>query len=401
MSTHDEKDLLTRELRERSADVGGHPIGMDAVRRSARRIQRRRQVVTGAVAAAVLAVAVPTALTVADINSTAPGPVAPGPSPTRTVEPRLRGPVAMTLEGLERGDDAHVDYLDRDQLVLADGGTVQLAKEYQEIARHGDGWVALSQKDGEFTRDLLDARGTVTSSAPSTYGLAVNRDGSHVAYSEVVNGRQRLLDASARDTRSVPAPTGGQVAPVGYAGPGVLVYRTEGETGQVFVLDEKSGTYEIDANPKLVSASAASEAEGFVAGMIESKPDGSCWAVVSYRTGNQTFNTCKHSLGRFSPNGKYVIGTDAYADGAGARSLAVLDAHNGKVLVQFERKGDSQLYLGEMVWEDNEHVLAPVVDGLKSQIVRFGVDGSMEAASEPATLDDYELPSPLRLSTQP
>ncbi len=281
------------------------------------------------------------------------------------------------------------------------GSTLKLSKEYQEIARHGDGWVALSQKDGEFTRDLLDANGNVTSSAPSTFGLAVNRDGSEVAYSEVVDGRQRLLDATPSDTRAVDAPAGGQVTPVGYAGPGVLVYKTQGENSQVMVLDESSRSHEIDANPRLISASAASETEGFVSGMIKSKPDGSCWAVVSYRTGNQTFNTCKHSLGKFSPDAKYVIGTDAYGDGAGARSLAVLDAHSGKVLVQFERNGDSQLYLGEMVWEDDDHVLAPVTDGLKSQIVRFGLDGTMETASDPVTVDGYDLPSPLRLSTQP
>ena len=407
MSSHDEKDLLTRELRERSSDVGGHPIGLDAVRKSARRIQRRRQVLAGAVAAVVLAIAVPTALTVTGLDETAPGPVAPGPSPTRTVEPTPKpkpspvGDVVLTLDGLERGADPSIPYVVGSVLHEPDGPTLKLSKEYQEIAPHGDGWVALRQKDGEFTRDLLDANGKVTSSAPSTFGLAVNRDGSEVAYSEVVDGRQRLLDVAPSDTRAVDAPAGGQVTPVGYVGPGVLVYKSEGVNGQVFVLDDASRTYEIPAGPRLISASAASEADGFVSGMTRSKPDGSCWAVVSYRTGNQTFNTCEHSLESFSRDGRHVIGTDAYRDGPGARSLAVLDAHDGKVIVNFERKGDSQLFLGEMVWEDDEHVLAAVTDGLQSQIVRFGLDGSMEAASETVTADDYDLPSPLRLSTQP
>jgi hypothetical protein len=406
MSSFDEKDLLTRELRERSADVGGHPIGFDAVRQSARKIRRRRQIVAGAVAAVVAAVALPAGIAITSGLTTSGGPVDQSHiavSPTRDADPVPDGPVRLTLDGLERGDDPHLDYLNRGELRLADGDVVQLEKEYQEIAPHGDGWVALAPDDGgNFTRDLLDENGALLDSRPSTLGLAVTIDGSQTAYSEMVGGQQRLLDAAGLDARSVDATQGQELHPVGYAGGGVLVYETGGTDPRVLVLDESSKTYQIPASPLLLGASATAEAEGLVAGMIKSVPGGgSCWSVVSYKTGNQTFDTCDFKLGKFSHDAEHVIGTAADTDGAGPRGLAVLDANDGDVVVAFEQSRNGQLVLGDPVWEDDEHVLATVTDGLESKVVRFGLDGSMEVASETVQADDYYLPSPIRFATQP
>lgn len=64
MNHLDEKDLLARALRERAGDVTGQPVSFQAVRGSARRVQRRRRIVTGAVAAAVATVALPTGIAV-------------------------------------------------------------------------------------------------------------------------------------------------------------------------------------------------------------------------------------------------------------------------------------------------------------------------------------------------
>ena len=62
MNNSDEKDQLTRELQDRSRDIDGHPIDFESVKQGARRIARRRRITGVAVAAAVLAIAVPTAL---------------------------------------------------------------------------------------------------------------------------------------------------------------------------------------------------------------------------------------------------------------------------------------------------------------------------------------------------
>ncbi|HSE55352.1 MAG TPA: hypothetical protein VLB03_06435, partial [Nocardioidaceae bacterium] len=126
-----------------------------------------------------------------------------------------------------------------------------------------------------------------------------------------------------------------------------------------------------------------------------------CWLVVDHSTGDREFRTCDFKLESFSPGGRFILGAAAETDGAGARDLVVLDAGTGDVVVRFEQPRDGQMYLGEAVWEDDAHVLAPVTDGLKTEIVRFGLDGSMETASGVVRSQDYFLPSPIRLSAQP
>lgn len=410
MNNLDEKDLLVHELRERSADVGGHPIGFAAVRQSAKRIQRRRQVVTGGIAALVASIALPTGVAV---NSALDDPGRPDRQPTFATSPTQAtpseaptapaGPVRLTLDGLERGANAGLDYLLGAELVRADGTRVQLQREYMQIAPFDGGWVALWQEDGNYTRDFLDADGRVTSSLPSVSGLAVNLDGDRVAFSQVENGEQQLFDSLGSDPRTVSDPAGRLVFPVGYAGDGVLVYQTEGDPGQVYVYDERSEVYEVPANPRLIGARGTSEAQGLIAGQLSYNDDGtSCWTVVSYKTGNQLFGkNCEWTLERFSPDGRYVIGTPSDGDGGGSRGLAILSAQTGEVLTEFEQGRNGQLFLGDPVWEDDAHVLATVVDGLESQVVRFGLDGSMEIASETVTNEDYFLPSPIRFAAQP
>lgn len=409
MSNLDERDLLVHELRERSGDVGGHPVGFSDVRRSAKRMQRRRHVVTGSIAAVVASIALPTGVAV---NSALDGPDRPDRQPTFATSPTQAspseaptpaGPVTLTLDGLERGRIAGVDYLLGAELRRGDGTRVDLAREYQEIAPFDGGWVALWQADGNYTRDFLDADGTVTSSLPSVSGLAVSLDGDRVAFSQVENGEQQLFDSLGDDPRTVSDPAGRLVLPVGYAGEGVLVYRTEGDPGQVYVYDERSEVFEVPADPRLIAARGTSEAAGLVAGQLSYNDDGtSCWAVVSYKTGDQLFEqTCEWALERFSPDGRFVIGTPSDGDGLGPRSFAILSAQTGEVLTEFEQGPDGQLFLGDLVWEDDEHVLAPVVDGLESQVVRFGLDGTMEVASETVTGEEYEMPSPIRFAAQP
>ncbi len=130
MSNHDEKDLLSRELHQRSAGIGGHPIGLDDVRGRARSIRRRRNAVRGVVAAVVLAVAVPVGLSTTDLlgsSRTPAPPVASGsvePSPdTPAPTPEPDGSFPLTVHGLTQGEPAGVPYVvaKGDQLVTPDG----------------------------------------------------------------------------------------------------------------------------------------------------------------------------------------------------------------------------------------------------------------------------------------
>lgn len=217
--------------------------------------------------------------------------------------------------------------------------------------------MGLTSRDGEFVRDLLDADGAVLNSLPSTWGLATNLDGSRVAYTQVEDGRWNVFDVlvDAMDPRS-PVP----------------------------------------AELRLMGASAASESTGLVAGQTNRLLDGSCWAVVRHDTSSPVFGTCDHSLGRFSPDGRHLVGTDAYADGLGPRSSALLDVRPGDPVVFSEPARDQMLTLGDMAWEDDEHVLATVTERLESHTVRFGLDGSMELASDRCRAEEYDVLSPVR-----
>lgn len=145
-----------------------------------------------------------------------------------------------------------------------------------------------------------------------------NLDGSRVAYTQVENGEWNVFDVlvDTMDPRSPYNPDNERVQAVGYAGDGVLVYNAgEGEDVEVRVFEPSADDYEVAAEPRLMGASAASEATGLVAGLTESRVDGSCWAAVRYDTGASVFEACDHSLGQFSPDGRHLIGTDAYGDG--------------------------------------------------------------------------------------
>ena len=413
MSDFDERDLLTRELRERSQEVGGHPIGLDAVKARAGGIRRRRSIVSGVVAAAVLAVAVPAGISVTHtLNQPQFGPAQQPTRPSSpSPSPRHAGSVRRSFDQLSRGADSAISYLRGKTLVLADGQTVRLEKEYQEIAPLGSGWVALAQQDGNYTRDILDSTGRVTDSMgqalatlPSTFGLAVDVDGSRVAWTEMDNGRWNVVEVTAdgRDRRSPANPQNHEVRAVGYVAHDALVYNSHDRRGHIEarVLEPSGRDVEVPAKPRLWGAVSTSQARGLVAG--QEVADGSaCWLVVAYETGETAFRTCDFGLDSFSPDGRFIIGNSAETDGAGARDLAVLDARTGDVVVRFEQPRDGQMYLGQAVWEDDDHVLAPLTDGLETEVVRFGLDGSMETASGVVKSPDYFLPSPIRFSAQP
>ena len=81
MSNHDE-DRLSRGLHDRADSLHGAPLELDDVKRSARGIRRRRQVLAGLAVAAVVAVAVPVGIS-ATGSTRADRPVAPAPKRPR------------------------------------------------------------------------------------------------------------------------------------------------------------------------------------------------------------------------------------------------------------------------------------------------------------------------------
>lgn len=144
-------------------------------------------------------------------------------------------------------------------------------------------------------------------------------------------------------------------------------------------------------------------ANGFVAGTTEiiEDGDGSCAGVADPK-GSVLWTTCKDRLIAFSPDSSLVLaGTSTYS-GSGDHELTVLDARTGAERLRL--KTAEQVGIFEMVWEDDEHLLAVVSDWAENgdgehvdnrwAVVRIGLDGTREYAVEPIAgeVGDYDGP---------
>jgi hypothetical protein len=129
--------------------------------------------------------------------------------------------------------------------------------------------------------------------------------------------------------------------------------------------------------------------DGRLIGLVSVSDEGSCSGVYAGRR-KPEWQTCDHTLTRFSPDAARVLGTDAYLDGFGQRSVAFLDAH-GTLLHEFRSTGRGASVL-QTAWEDDDHVLAVVYERGRWSIVRLGVDGSAELALGPLVGGDLDRP---------
>ena len=406
---NDERERLARELKTRSHDVGGHPFGMDEVRQRARGIVWRRRIATGAVAAAVLAVAVPAGLAATGGTNRGIGPIdhpsptvthaTPSPSPDESPTPDPSpsptfpaGAIPLTTVDLQQGSAPAIIYLDG--TTLHNGSeTEQLPTAYQDITSYHGGWLALEVQNGGYSAVQLDPNGTITSTQPSAAGLAVDEAGRTAWFVAGAPGQPGQLVAGigsgmSNGESSVPVPTGTTAHPVGFAGQG-LVFDTDGVNSQVFVTDF-SGSKPTPV-PGALKAGGASPALNRISVLTKVTDAGSCWAVVD-TSGTADWSTCDYTLGQFSLNGKYLAAYPSYFDGLGPSSVTILDAHTSKPVADFQRPPGSDLFVGDVAWEDDTHLLATVHENGAWQIVRLGTDGSVEAASPAVPGGDSNCP---------
>ena len=411
MNNFDEKDMLTRELRERSADVGGHPIGFDAGRQSARKIQRRRTIVTGAVAAVVATIAVPAGLTVTsainDPNDPAKTPsIAASPSPTAT--PRPDGTFPLTLKGLPRGEDPKVSYvISDDRTLVTPEREVDLPESYSQVVPYRDGWMALATSEqGGYENLTLDPDMTVVGSTLAGEALSLNADGSRLLYAQRdynVPGRTVVLDTPAteeydREEVTWDAPDDSWVKPVGYLDEQTVVFLATDEDGKNEVLmgvdDNDPRTVPLEG---FLNVSSASAANGLVAGQVsyDDKTGASCYGAMDPRasTTEMVWETCDYAPHEFSPDGRYVVAGSPDSDGNGSPRLAVLDAGTGEPIVELSPPKDVMVAVTQAAWEDESTVVAVVIEGTEMRLVRADVAGNLElAGSVSHTMDDMDLP---------
>jgi hypothetical protein len=271
------------------------------------------------------------------------------------------------------------------------------------VAVFGDGYVVQGIVDddtGERVVEVLDGDGSVTQSHATTNSFAVSADATLAVFSD---GEGELSLLQAGDAAPTPLDTQpGQVkTPVAVTGSAPcdaqcsVYYAVPGPDAGVNVL---SGDGHLENAGPFERLDAVSP-DGLRAGQVshDDLEPSSCSAVLEVR--RQLWRTCEHSLGDFAPDGAHLVGTDAYLDGTGRSTVALLDAATGDLVVAYDvdtRAGD---LIADWVWEDDEHLLLTVHSDGDWQVVRVGLDGTQEVATDAVPGEDFE--SSLVLAQQP
>ena len=87
-------------------------------------------------------------------------------------------------------------------------------------------------------------------------------------------------------------------------------------------------------------------------------PAPACWP-----NSGMSWETCDHTLGRFSPDGDYVVALASQFDGPGSPTVSVLDADTGDSLIDFRPANGGFVGVDQVEWEDDDTLLATVTHG--------------------------------------
>jgi hypothetical protein len=314
------------------------------------------------------------------------------PTPTEVVN------TPLTLDGLERGDAPGVEYFTPDGVVLPDGTEQPLDASWQALvpSEADGGWLGLSPSRDEVV-DLTDDFER-TSARTITQSFISNPDRSLVAWTFPESGAQTLVLHSTTDPEGGAVwdfPEAPVVDPVDFVGEDSLLFQTTAPDGTHDIgLAQPDGTTTM-LRGGYVTALSADPTTGRVAVQTESRPDtSSCSAVLDPAAGDApVWETCDHLLGGFSPDGRYVLASDPVQSGLGPTSLTVLDAATGDEVASFQQPRGGQLALVGVAWESADTVLAVATRGTSTTIVRLGVDGTLEQATDAVEGDAFaDLP---------
>ena len=388
MSTNNDEleRMLGRQLRDQVDGMNDQPFGFGDVKGRAGRIRRNRRVAAGVGVAAAVAIIAPVAMIAAQGLNGADRELDPAPSPDAPVEIAR---TTLTLDGLERGDAPGVEYFTPDGVVLPGEGLQPLDGSYQAMvpSEADGGWIA-SEPDRRgiryFNQDFEPQGGS-----SKTDGLATTPDRAWVAWSAAESGGQTLIIRSTSDPEAGMAwdfPDSRSVTPVDFVAEDRVVFQTgdqqDGSVG-AGIAEPDGSTTEL---PGYVGVRAANPVNGLVAVQTRTNKDASgCFGVVDpdVSTAKPVWETCDHSLGAFSPDGRYVMASSPYGDGFGLTMIEVLDAETGDMVARFTQASNTQIALVHPVWESSDTIVAVAVEGETTTLVRLGTDGTLEEAVAP------------------
>lgn len=387
------EDDLERTL-ARQADrfaQRGSTLQLDQVLDRAGEIRRgRRMRATMAMAAVVLAVAVPVGITTLNENN----PTAPNkPQVADSAKPAETDYSPLALEGLESGDAPSNGYYAADKLYTGDK-TLPLA-DVNDLARIDGGYlVGRLDESGVSTASFVDDDGSESAPfGPYSVPFTVSAD--------------RQIGAFIGPDGVVRAVEGGEEVEVGTL-PAGDIYTTVAVTGSSCIADDCTVYVNESSDPQKVWAvPAGGEPTELGGGFIkltgatgdvllgqvsyDFRTGGSCWQATDEQL-NQLWETCEYAFRELSPNGQYVIAVPPDTDGPGSSSVQVLDARTGKLVLDL-KAADRETTGYDVVWEDDDHLLATLVKGLDSAAVRIDLNGNREyAIGVTKSSEDLEAP---------
>lgn len=342
MSTNDEQ-AFTEALRIQAVGAGTPALTLDDVRGRARGIRRRRAAVgAGGAAALVAAAVVPIALlTGGGSTDTLPPVSTPTVSDTANPVPEQVEPVDQTGSWVE-GNQIHP--------AVGEPFVPDVDGEISTVMWLTDGrWVVGAYPDGgSFAVLETDSTGRVIDTYESLEGGMASDDAGGAVTWIGPDSRPMVLVSGVAEPFGLPAELDGAqsaAAPIEIL-PGctaedcvalVEVYDNSPDgstqysvshTGEVLSL-ERLGMLSITD----ISADGA-----LVSGIVSADEFGQeyCSGVLVFATGEELWRTCEAGTFRFSPEGRYVLGVDAYLDGFGHSFVEVRDAIDGTVVSRYE-----------------------------------------------------------------
>jgi hypothetical protein len=397
-SNHTEHDLNARLSRqaEQFDRLGGSDLDLGQVLDRAGEIRRgRRMRATIVMAACVLAIAVPTALVSIDRG----GDKEPQPAPPSQVDRS-----ALTLDGLEQGDAPHIAYVQSGALHREGFTYTSKGERYVGAAELRNGtMLAVRDKDGNLTARALDG-----DSWPMSGDFAASQGGEMVAFVQP-DGTPVVVTSdgtrSARKSYTLPriqrgsgfdaVAVDGQGCRTTVEFPCRVWVTSHGSSPESWT--STSGDIARKTRPQLGRVTDVDSTETEAASVVEVREDlTSCSAVVHIVDRTQRWATCDYRLLEFSPDDKRLLATGSVGDGIGDTQLAVLDTQSGKV--ELDLRTADQVFIGQMVWEDDSHVLATVFQGGMWAVLRIGLDGRRQYAVAPVQAEDID--SPFALATR-
>lgn len=370
------EDQLTRSLSAQAdafAEHGGAPVELSSVLARAGEIRRGRRMRASIVmAAAVLAVAVPVAITSLDGGPDKHAPIATSPTPTPTPTVPAGGLARIPL-----GARPDHSYVDQGVVHNSDGSTQRLpAGSFFRIAAITPylGGYLIASSDQDIVTLYDGANKAVKSGRGSTF-FATTSDGVETAY--VMNGRLFSNPGSGMASGDgAVGPVGVSGRPVGYLQQGLL-YATgklkPSGAPELVLTGGASVGHDLDS---LTTLTAADDINDRVAGLTGSSQG----RVISVKTHRTLWSSPDWMPVAFDYSGKYVAAVDISTQGASR--IAILDAATGAVIASADLSAKG-LTFNSPVFDDSDNVLvvAQQQDDGSRAILRLTPAGQLDRAT--------------------